>query len=72
MYKDSGFITIPKPDGYSTHLGALIFIVSVVSFFVYVKQKEWEKCINCVLGAVIGIGLFFLKEISRYIVIVLN
>jgi hypothetical protein len=70
---DSGFLTIPKPEGYVPHFGVLIFITSVVLFFVYAKQKkEWEKCINCVLGVVVGVVLFFSKEIGRYIVLSLN
>lgn len=67
MYKNGEFLSAPRPEGYLPHLGALIFIVSVVSFFVYAKQKEWEKCMNCFSGALIGVVLFFINEIGRFI-----
>lgn len=44
---DSGFLTIPKPEGYVPHFGVLIFITSVVLFFVYAKQKEGEMYKLC-------------------------
>ncbi|PGU51829.1 hypothetical protein [Bacillus cereus] len=69
MYKHGEFLTIPKPESFYPNLGALIFVLSVVSFFVYVKQKEWEKCINCFAVAVVGVGLFFINEIGRFIVL---
>ncbi|PFA82735.1 hypothetical protein [Bacillus cereus] len=67
MYKDGEFLSAPKPEGYLPHLGALIFIVSVVLFFVCAKQKEWKKCINCFSGALVGVALFFTNEISSFI-----